>query len=86
MFEVVMIMGLDPGTMCSCDASIELSSGEAATEGPLGEDVLDLRCNAGCDFEDLSACSANAAALSGWCIRVVSKDRLDGKCGLESTR
>ena len=85
MLDVVMMIGLAPGAFSSCMSKNESSSGEAANEGPLGEDVFDLR-NADVDFEAFKAISARAAARSGWCINVVRRDRREGKCGLESTR
>lgn len=59
-----MIIGRAPRVFGSCMESIDASAGEPATEGPMGDDVLDL-CSAGVDFEDLSARSARAAARSG---------------------
>lgn len=64
------------------DASSE--SGEAATEGPLGEDVRD-RCNAGVE-RDAIAAFASAFALSFWCSIVVMRDLREVRFGLESTR
>lgn len=79
------MMGRAPGTSGSSLSSVDSSSGDVAREGPLGEDVFDLR-NAGDDLDALTAISASAAARSGWCINVVSRDRREGRCGRESTR
>ena len=63
MLDVVMMIGLDRGTFDPCIASVDSSSGEPATDGPLGDDVRDRdRCIAEVDFE---AMFASAAARSG---------------------
>lgn len=59
-----MMIGRAPGTLGSSLSIIKSSSGDVASEGPLGDDVFDLR-NAGDDFDALTAISASAAARSG---------------------
>jgi len=76
----LVTMGRAPGTSGLSLSSID-SSGDVTNEGPLGEDVFDLR-NTGVDVEALRACSASA----GSCISVVSKDWHGGWCRRESTR
>lgn len=58
------------------------SSGEPATDGPLGEEVRD-RCSAGVERE---AAAVRAAARCGSWSAVVRSDRLEVRFGLESTR
>lgn len=41
--DVVMMIGRAPGTSGTCSRMADSSSKEAAREGPLGEDVFDLR-------------------------------------------
>lgn len=50
MLDVVMIMGFERGMPGPRIKSVDSSSGDAATEGPLGEDVRE-RCMAGVDFD-----------------------------------
>ena len=71
------MMGLDP-----CTESVDSSSGDEATEGPFGDEVLD-RCMAGVD---LDAIRARAAARSGSWISLVRRERREVRSGLESTR
>lgn len=59
-------------------------SGDAARDGPLGEDVRE-RCRAEVDLE-AAAAVASALALSFWWSMVVIKDRREVRLGLESTR
>lgn len=77
-----MMMGFDRGTSGPCMVRPGSSSGDAAIDGPLGDDVRD-RCIAGVD---LDAWFARAAARSGSCIKVVRRDRREVRFGLESTR
>jgi len=58
-----MIIGRAPGVFGSCMESTDAFTKEPATEGSLGDEVLNLY-SAGVDFEDLSVCSARAAARS----------------------
>jgi hypothetical protein len=57
-------------------------SGEAATDGPCGDEVRD-RCIAGVDFD---AGFVRAAAPSFWQNMVVMRDRREVRLGRESTR
>lgn len=59
-----MMIGRAPGTSGSTLSSIDSSSIDVASEGPVGDDVFDLR-SAGEDLDALRAISASAAARSG---------------------
>ena len=59
--EVVTVMGLDRGISGPRMVRVASSSGDAATEGPLGDEVRE-RCIAGVD---LDAALARAAARCG---------------------
>lgn len=76
------MMGLDRVMLGPRMVRVDSSSGDAATEGPLGDDVRD-RCMAGIDRD---ATWARAAARCDWCIWSVSNERRDVKVGFESTR
>lgn len=82
-FEVVMMMGF-ARELCIWErkASGTSSSGGDVPSGPLGDDVRERRM-AGVDL-DAAFCSAEARSFS--CIKLVSSDRREVRCGRESTR
>ena len=80
--EVVMMIGLALVGSWPGSARRAPGSGEVASEGPFGVDVLDRR-SMGVDFE---AAFCSAFARSGSCMRVVRSDRREVKFGRESTR
>ena len=77
-----MIMGFDRAMSGPRMVSVDSSSGDAARDGPLGDEVRD-RWRAGVD---LDAFMAKADARSVWWTMAVRSDRRDVRLGLESTR
>lgn len=69
--EVVMMIGFAGVMWVLPVVSDASSSGDVPVEGALGIDLLDRRRAE----VDLEAIVAKATARSGWCMRVVSKDR-----------